>query len=123
MSTPNQVGCPAEEKLASLQQAPPKLHVETWAGLLQGPDPRISLEVEIAPGCAVTVACLSCTFNSPVSPGPGRVIRNMLGWSLEEKQLGRGMVVPWCPETENLFSPLSALGDWVKRDHTAWAVP
>ena len=32
MSTRDQVGCPAVEKLASLQQAPGRLHVETWAG-------------------------------------------------------------------------------------------
>ena len=32
MSTRGQVGCPAVEKLASLQQAPGRLHVETWAG-------------------------------------------------------------------------------------------
>ena len=40
---------------------------------------NISQEVEIVPGCVVTVACPSCPDNSPVSPGPGRVIRNMLG--------------------------------------------
>ena len=32
MSTRGQVGCPAVEKLASLQQGPGRLHVETWAG-------------------------------------------------------------------------------------------
>ena len=32
MSTRGQVGFPAVEKLASLQQAPGSLHVETWAG-------------------------------------------------------------------------------------------
>ena len=35
------------------------------------------------------------------------------------------MVVPGCPQRENLFSSLDAVGDWVKKGsyHTAWAVP
>ena len=64
---------------AHTQQAPLKLHVETWAGLLQNPGPRFSLEVEIVPGCAVAVACPSCPDYSPEPPGPDRIIRNMLG--------------------------------------------
>ena len=51
MSTLRQVRCPAEEKLASLQQAPGKLHVETWAGRDESLGLRISQEVEIIPGC------------------------------------------------------------------------
>ena len=57
-----------------------KLHVETWAGCKQGPDLRISKEVEIVPGCAFTVSCPSCPSNTPVSPGPGSVVGNILGW-------------------------------------------
>ena len=38
-STREQVGCPAVEKLASLQQAPGRLHVETWAGTRCEPQP------------------------------------------------------------------------------------
>ena len=76
---------PAGKELALLQQAPEELHVETWEVLLQGPDLRMSQEVEIAPRCAVLAACPSCPDDSLVSLGPGRVIRNMLGWSLEEE--------------------------------------
>ena len=47
--------------------------------------PRIYRVVEIIPVCAVAVACPSCPDNSRVLPAPGRVIRNMLGWSQLEK--------------------------------------
>ena len=66
------------EKAPFSQQQPGKVHDEMWAALLKNQGPRIE---EIIPGCAVQVACPSCHDNSPVSPGPGRVIRNMLGWS------------------------------------------
>ena len=72
---------PAVDEFAHPQQAPLKLHEETWAGLLQNQGLRISREVKIIPGCAATVACPPCPDNSLVSPGPGRVVRNMLGWS------------------------------------------
>ena len=106
MSTRLGVRCPAVEKLASPQQA------------LQNQGPKIFREVEIVPGCAVTVACPSCPDHSPEPPGPGRKIRNMLGWSLEEKNVvGSGV---W------LFrGALDVTGDWVRKGsyHTAWAVP
>ena len=112
MST--RVRCPAVENLASPQQAPGRLHAEAWAGLLQKQGLRISRQVEIVPVCAVTVACPSCPDNSPVSPGPGRVIRIMLGWTFRCALQGR-----------NLFSSLDAVGDWVRKGsyHTAWSVP
>ena len=72
---------PALEKLASPQQAPLKLHDEMWAGLPKNLGPRISQEVEIVPGCAVRVTRPSRPDYSSEPPGPGRVIRNMLGWS------------------------------------------
>ena len=75
----------AGKKRALSKQQPVKVHDETWAGLLMNQGPRISRVVEIIPGCAVTVACPSCPDNSPVSPGPGRVIRNMSGWSQLER--------------------------------------
>ena len=50
MSTRGQVGCPAVEKLASLQQAPGRLHGETWAGRNGNPSLSISQVVEIMPG-------------------------------------------------------------------------
>ena len=71
------------------------MHVETWAGLSQSPDLRISQEVEIVPGCAATVACSSCPDHSPVSPGPGRVIRNMVGSSQMEKTGESGVWLFW----------------------------
>ena len=80
----------AVEKLASPQQASPKLHVEVWAGLLRNQGLRFSEEEEIVPGCDVAVACPSCPDNSAERPGPGRVFRNMLGWSPLRKQLGLG---------------------------------
>ena len=90
-----------------MQQAPEKLHVETWAGRKQGPGLRISQEVEIVPECAVTVSSPSCLFSAPVSHEQGRVIRNMLGWSLVETTVGSGA---WlfrdAPKGENLFSSL-----------------
>ena len=58
-----------------------------------------------------------------MSPGPGRVFRNMLGWSLEEKKVGSGVWFVWgALEGENLFSSLSAAGDWVRKGsyRTAW---
>ena len=59
------------DESAHTQQAPLKLHEETWAGLLQNQGLRISQEVEIVPVCAVSVARPACPDNSPVSPGPG----------------------------------------------------
>ena len=102
------------------------MHEETWAGLLQNQGLRISQEVEIVPECAVSVARPACPDNSPVSPGPGRVIRNMLGWTLEEKTVGSGVWLFRGPlQGENLFSSLDAVGDWVKKGsyHTAWSIP
>ena len=80
MSTRLGVRCPAVEKLASPQQAPGSLHDEVWASILQNQGPKIFREVEIIPGCAATVACPSCPDHSPEPPGPGRIIRNMIGW-------------------------------------------
>ena len=51
ISTGSQVGCLAVEKLASLQQAPGRLDVETWAGRDGNPSLPISQVVEIMPGC------------------------------------------------------------------------
>ena len=109
---------PAVEKLASPQQAPLKLHEETWAGLLKNRGLRISQEVEIVPGCAVRVARPSCPDYSSDPPGPGRIIRNMLGWSRLEKTERSG-------QGENLFSLLDTAGDWERKGsyRIAWAVP
>ena len=121
------VRCPAVEELASPQQAPGSLHGEVWASILQNQGPKIFREVEIIPGCAATVACPSCPDHSPEPPGPGRIIRNMLGWSLVEKnEVGCGVwLFRGALQAKNLFSSLDVTGDWVRKGsyHTAWAVP
>ena len=117
---------PAVEKLASPQQASLKLHDETWAGLPMNLGPRILREVEIVPGCAVRVACPSCPDYYAEPPGPGIVIRNMLGWSLLEKTERSGVgVFRGALQGENLFSLLDAAGGWERKGsyRTAWAVP
>ena len=108
----------AVDELAHAQQASRKLHVETWAGRTQGPDLRISREVEIVPGSAVMVVCPSCPDNSPESPGPGSVIRNMLGSSQMEKTVVGGMVVPGCFK-KGYFLPSLQRETGFKRGRTA----
>ena len=98
MSTRDQVGGPAVEKPSSLQ-APGRLHVETWAGPDGGPSLAISQVV-------VEIMWEVCGFGdlpspppllSSVSPGPGREVRNRMGWSLMEKTArSGGVVVPGC---------------------------
>ena len=124
MSTRVRVRRSAVEKLASPQQTSSKLHEETWEGLLcyQG----IFREVEIVPGCVVKVACPSCPDYSPEPPGPDRVIRNMIGWSLQEKTDRSGVwLFRGALQGENLFSLHDAAGDWERKGsyRTAWAVP
>ena len=104
MSTRLGVRCPAVEKLASPQQAPGSLHGEQHS---TKPGHEDFPEVEIVLGCAVTVACPSCPDHSPEPPGPGRIIRNMLGWSLEEKNvMGSGVwLFRGALQGKNLFFP------------------
>ena len=111
---------------AHTQQTPLKLHVETWEGLLRNQGTKIFREVEIVPGCAVRVACPSCPDYYLEPPGPGIVIRNMLGWSRLVKTERSGVwVFRGALQGENLFSLLDAAGDWERKGsyHTAWAVP
>ena len=101
------------------------MHEETWAGLLQKQGLKISQEVETIPGCAVAVACPSSPDNSLVSPGPGRVILDMLGWALMEKTEGSGVwLFRVALKGRISFSSLYASGDWQKKGSfvTAWAV-
>ena len=80
MSTRSGVRRSAVYESAHTQQTPLKMRVETWAGLLRNqPGPEDFPEVEIVPGCAVTVAGPSCPDYSPEPPGQGSIIRNMLG--------------------------------------------
>ena len=101
------VGRPAVEKLASPQQAPGRLHVETWAGLLQTQNLQFSQETEIMSECALVMACPSCPDHSPEPPGPGRVVRNMLSWSQLEKSVWSGVWLFRCapPRGESFFFP------------------
>ena len=126
MSTRSGVIRSAVYESAHTQQTPLKLHDETWAGILRNLGPRIFREVEIVPGCAAMVACPSCPDHSPEPHGPGRIIRNMLGWSLLEETEGSGVsVFRGALQGENLFSLLDAAGDWDRKGsyHTAWSVP
>ena len=116
----------AVEKLASPQQTSSKLHVEVWEGLLSNQGMKFSQEEEIVTGCVVSGARPSCLDGSPEPPGPGRVIRNMFGWSQLEKTVRSGVwLFRGALRGENLFSSLCAAGDWVKKGsyHTAWSVP
>ena len=98
------------DESAHPQQAPLKLHDETWAGILRNQGPRIFREVEIVPGCAVLVACPSCPDHSSEPPGPGGIIRNTLGWSLLEETDTSGVCLfRGALRGENLFLPLTQL--------------
>ena len=101
------VRCSAAENLASPQETPSKLHVEVWEDLLRNQGLRFSQEEEIVSGFAVSGARPSCLDDSPEPPGPGRIIRNMLGWSQfpsaqqetglgkdRTTQRGRSLVIP-----------------------------
>ena len=85
MSTRLGVRCPAVEELASPQQAPGSLHEEVWTSIVRNQGPKIFREVEIIPGCVASAACPACPDCSPEPPGPGRIIRNMIGVTLGEK--------------------------------------
>ena len=126
MSTRCEVRRPAVDESAHTQQAPLKLHEETWAGLLMNQGLQISQEVEIVPGCAVSVARPSCPDHSPESPESGRVLRNVLGWTLEEKTEGSGVwLFRGTLQGKNLFSSLDVTGRLGKEGsyRTARSVP
>ena len=91
---------PAVEKLASLQQAPGRLHVETWAGLYGNPSLPISQVVEIMSLCTDMVTCLPPPLFSSVSPRSAEWIR--LVTDGENSQVW-GMVVPGCLAGEQCF--------------------
>ena len=125
MRTRDQVRCPAVEKLASLQQAPGRLHVETWAGRNKNSNLPISQVVEILPGCADMVTCLLPPFFSSVSPGPGREVRNGMGWSLLEKTARSGVwLFRGALRGNSAFFAFAAFVTWVKKGSflTTWAV-
>ena len=78
----------AVDESAHPQEALLKLHDKTWAGILRNQGPRISQEVDIVPGCAVLVACPSCSDYSSEPFGPGRIIGNMLAGHRWRRQKG-----------------------------------
>ena len=84
-------GCLLGKSVLFSQQQSRELHEDMWARLLEKQGPLISREVDIVPGCAVVVASPSCPDHSLEPPGPGTVIRNMLGWSQMEKTAGSGV--------------------------------
>ena len=68
------------------------MHGEAWAGRVRFLSPVISQEVDIQPGCAVTVSRLPTPFFAPESPGPGREVRSWTGWTPLEQTAGSGWV-------------------------------
>ena len=121
-----QVRLSAGKKRSFSQQQSRKVHEEKWASLLKKQGPLIFREVEIVPGCAVMVASPTCPDNSLELLGPGRIIRNMLGWSQMEKTAGSWVwLFRGALQGESFFSSLVAAGDWVRKGsyHTAWSLP
>ena len=102
------------------------MHGEVWGSILQKQGPEDFRGSGNRTGVCCRVACPSCPDFSPEPPGPGRVIRNMLGWSrLEKTERSVVWVFRGALQGENLFSLLDAAGDWERKGsyHTAWAVP
>ena len=101
-STRCKVGRLAEKELAPFQQASPMLHEETWAGLfLTNQGLKISQEVEIIPGCAVSVAFPSCSDH--LRQSCSEHVRLV---TVGEKRSVWDMVVPGCPKRREHFLPL-----------------
>ena len=104
MSTRLGVRCPAVKELASPQQAPGSLHGEVWASILQNQGRRFSGRWKSYRGVQSLWPVLHVLIIPPEPPGPGRIIRNMLGWSLEEKNVvGLGYGCFGVPSKEIMF--------------------
>ena len=102
----------AVEKLASPQQTSSKLHVEVWEGFLSNQGMRFSQEEEIVPGCVASGARPSCLDDSP-----GRIIRNMFGWSQLEKTVRSGVwLFRGALRGRIFFLPLTQLETGLRRD-------
>ena len=102
-----------------------RLHVQTWAGRDGNPSLPISQVVEIMSGCADMVTRLLPPFFSSVSPGPGREVRNGMGWSLLEKTARSGVwLFRGALRGSSAFFAFAAFAGWVEKRSflTAWAV-
>ena len=98
-----------------------RLHDETWAGRDGNFSLPISQAIEIVPGCADTMSCFPPPFFASVSAGPGREVRNGIGWTARTGVWGlRGALAG-----SSAFFALSAAVDWVMKGSflTAWSVP
>ena len=119
-SVPGWVSC-CREACSSTADAR-RLHVETWAGRNGNPSLPISQVVEIMSGCADMVT----RFFSSVSPGPGREVRNGMGWSLLEKTARSGVwLFGRALRGSSAFFAFAAFVNWVEKDRSLrrWAVP
>ena len=107
---------PAVDEFAHPQQAPPKLHEETWAGLLNRQGPRISREVEIIPGVLPRWLVLRVLITLLCHLSQAELFGTWLGWSQLGKTVRSGVWLFRCAlQGENLFSSLVAAGDWKRR--------
>ena len=80
----------------------------------------------VFPGKGNRAGVCCCGGLSFMSSGLGRVVRDMLGWSLMGKtDTSEVWLFRSAFRGENLLSFLRAAGDWVKKGsyHTAWSVP
>ena len=81
LSTSNRCDAWRVGELAPLQQASGSLRDEAWVGRVQSSSLRISQEVEIGPGCVVTVYRPPTLDFGTSSPGCGTEAWSWLGWT------------------------------------------
>ena len=114
-STRYKVWRPTVGESALLQQASGRLPHEAWVGHVQSSSLRISQDVEIGPGCVVTVSRLPTPDFATSSLGRGAEARRWLG-------ARSGVCFFRCAlRGEGVLSAFQAAGDWVKKGsyHTA----
>ena len=79
--------CPVGEKLASPQQEPGEVHVETRAGRDESLNLRISQGAELKPRCAVSVFLPRVPPVAPVLPGKERSGVRLLQGALRKEEI------------------------------------
>ena len=67
---------------------------------VQGGTKALSMRTRIGVRCPAVETCPSCPDYSLEPPVPGRIIRNMLGWSLQEETDKSGV---WPSRGESFF--------------------